>query len=189
LHDWTQKIFADIDRQSMNILITGQQGLSQHLGEQLAQHHDVMLVSRSTGHDIAKFDFWGPAFYHYDCVINCAYDSIHQVKVLEQLYWAWKDDSAKQIINIGSIISSYPRSAKELEWEYMDYRVYKQALELAFARLSRSAQCDIKLINPGAIAGLRTAELSSVKMNPADVAQRIINVMQDPMIKRIDFWQ
>jgi len=173
----------------MNILITGTQGLSLHLQQQLSQQHQVLAVSRSTGHNIADFEIWAPKFYHYDCVINCAYDSIHQVKVLEQLYWAWKDDATKQIINIGSIISSYPRSSRELEWEYMDYRVYKQALELAFARLSRSAVCDIKLINPGAMTGPRAADVSTAKMDPADVAGRVIKIMQDPVIKRIDFWQ
>lgn len=173
----------------MNILITGTQGLALHLAQQLSSQHNTVAVSRSTGYDIAEFTSWGPSFYHYDCVINCAYDLIYQVQVLEQLYWAWKDDTTKKIINIGSTISSYPRSEKELEWEYMDYRVYKQALELAFARLSRSAKCDIKLINPGAIDGSRTANLNCAKMSPESVATRIINVMQDPLIKRIDFWQ
>ena len=119
----------------MNILITGQTGLSFVLANVLRKNHQVTCVSRSTGHDIANVTEWGPDFYHFDVCINCAYHSWAQIAVLEQFYYAWRNDANKQIINIGSSVVDYSRIEVDKEHEYMDYRIHKQALQSAFYKL------------------------------------------------------
>jgi NAD(P)-dependent dehydrogenase (short-subunit alcohol dehydrogenase family) len=174
----------------MNILITGNQGLAKALGELLSAEHSVTYVSRSTGHDITNIQQWAPNFYHYDMCVNSAYHSWNQVEVLEQFFWAWHQDSSKHIVNIGSTISDYARTETDKEHEYMNYRVHKQALQLAFGKLVKQAQCSIKLINPGAMDTNMLKHLDFPnKMQPEFVAQKIISVLFDSCIKRIDLWQ
>jgi hypothetical protein len=174
----------------MNILITGNQGLAKALENFLSVDHTVTCVSRSTGHDITNIKNWGPNFYHYDMCINSAYNGWSQVEVLEQFFWAWHNDSSKHIVNIGSTISDYARTETNKEHEYMSYRIHKQALQLAFSKLVKQATCDIKLINPGAMDTNMLKDLDFPnKMHPEFVAQKIISVLFDPCIKRLDIWQ
>lgn len=174
----------------MNILITGNRGLAKELQIVLLHEgHLVTCVSKSTGHDIANVKGWAPQYYHYDVCINCAYSTWHQIDVLEQFYYAWKDDPEKQIINIGSKIADYARIETEIDYQYMDYRLHKQALQSAYNRLINTAQCDIKLINPGAIDTDMIAHLSCHKMTPQWVAQQIVDIMKQPAIRRVDLWQ
>jgi hypothetical protein len=174
----------------MNILITGTTGLAQALKQQLEKDNNVTCVSRSTGHDIKDVLTWAPGFYHYDVCINSAYSQWSQVDVLEQFYYAWRDDASKQIVNIGSSIVDYTRIERELEYEYMNYKIHKQALQSAFYKLSKLAQCDIKLINPGAIDTAMIQHLNfAKKMTPAFVAEKIAAVMKEPSFKKVDLWQ
>jgi NAD(P)-dependent dehydrogenase (short-subunit alcohol dehydrogenase family) len=173
----------------MNILITGTKGLAEALGQLLSQDNHVTCVSKSNGYNIADVMTWGPKFYHYDVCINCCYDTWHQVGVLEQFYYAWQNDSSKQIINIGSIISDYTRTNVTTEHEYLAYRVHKQALQTAFNKLSRSAKCDVKLINPGAIDTDMIKHMDCVKMSPEWLAVQIKNIMSQSWLKRVDLWQ
>jgi NAD(P)-dependent dehydrogenase (short-subunit alcohol dehydrogenase family) len=174
----------------MNILITGNQGLALALQlELIAQGHAVTCVSRRTGHDIKDVKSWGPQYYHYDVCINCAYSTWHQIDVLEQFYYAWRDHADKQIINIGSKIADYVRIETEIDYQYMDYRLHKQALQSAFNRLINTAQCDIKLINPGAVDTDMIRHLSCKKMTPEWTAKQIVDIMKQPAVKRVDLWQ
>jgi len=174
----------------MNILITGTAGLAASLKEQLSPQHTVTCVSRQTGHDINQVTDWGPDFYHYDVCINSAYSGWAQVAVLEQFYYAWRNDAGKQIINIGSSIIDYTRIEQDKEYEYMNYRVHKQSLQSAFYKLSKLAQCDIKLINPGAIDTAMIQHLNFAdKMTPEFVAKKIVAIMQEPCFKKVDLWQ
>lgn len=174
----------------MNILITGKKGLAQALRTVLTYNgHTVTNVSRDSAHDIKDVKSWGPRYYHYDVCINCAYSSWHQIDVLEQFYYAWRDDPEKQIINIGSKIADYARIETEIDYQYMDYRLHKQALQSAYNRLINTAWCDIKLINPGPIDTDMIAHLSCYKMPPQWVAQQIVAIMKQPAIKRVDLWQ
>jgi hypothetical protein len=174
----------------MKILITGNKGLAKALGELLSVEHFVTHVSRTTGHDIANIQQWASDFYNYDMCINSAYHNWNQVEVLEQFFWEWHQDSSKHIVNIGSTISDYIRIETDKEHEYINYRVHKQALQLAFARLVKQSQCNVKLINPGAMDTDMLKHLDfSNKMQPEFVAQKIISVLFDPCIKRLDLWQ
>ena len=174
----------------MNILITGTTGLAQALKQELAKDNTVTCVSRSTGHDIKDVLTWAPNFYHYDVCINSAYDQWAQVGVLEQFYYAWQTDASKQIVNIGSSIVDYTRIEREKEYEYMAYKIHKQALQAAFYKLVKLAQCDIKLINPGAIDTAMIQHLDFAdKMTPTFAAEKIVAVMKEPSFKKVDLWQ
>jgi hypothetical protein len=174
----------------MNILITGTTGLAQALKQELEADNTVTCVSRSTGHDIKDMLSWAPGFYHYDVCINCAYDQWAQVDVLEQFYYAWQADASKQIINIGSSIIDYTRTEREKEYEYMNYKIHKQALQSAFYKLVKLAQCDIKLINPGAIDTAMIKHLAfTEKMTPKFVAEKIAAIMKESTFKKVDLWQ
>jgi hypothetical protein len=169
----------------MKILITGSTGLAKNLSE--AYHdHSVTLVSRSTGHDIAKVDQWGSEFLNFDCVMNCAYREFSQISVLEFFYKAWKNQSTKQIINIGSRSITHKRLDGELG--YWPYRLHKQALQQAVDAMLLDCGCDIKIINPGPIDTAMISHQQCVKFDPAVLAQKIKTIAADPTIKRVDLW-
>ena len=173
----------------MNILITGTTGLANALRQELEKDHQVTCVSRSTGHDIKNVLDWAPKFYHYDVCINSAYDQWAQVDVLEQFYYAWKDDDSKQIVNIGSSIVDYTRLERDKEYEYMNYRIHKQALQAAFYKLVKLAVCDLKLVNPGAIDTAMIQHLNfSNKMLPEFAAEKIVAIMKESTFKKVDLW-
>ena len=174
----------------MNIIITGSQGLARSLGDQLSKDHRVTYLDRSNGHDINKVSTWAEKFYDQDMCINNAYHKWDQVAVLETFYHMWGNDSSKYIINIGSTISDYTRNEKDQDHEYMPYRLHKQALQAAFSKMVKQAKCTIKLINPGPMDTQMLANVSwSNKMNTNLVAQAIVPMLIDPLIKRIDLWQ
>jgi len=173
----------------MNILITGSSGLASALEQELKRSNLVTCVSRSTGHNIKNVLDWAPNFYHYDVCINCAYDQWAQVDVLEQFFYAWKDDPTKQIINLGSSIVDYTRIEREKDYEYMAYKNHKQALQSAFCKLVKLACCDIKLINPGAIDTNMIQHLNFAnKMSTEFVAKKITAIMKEPTFKKVDLW-
>jgi hypothetical protein len=172
----------------MNIVITGSQGLSNSLGKLLAENHNVFYAGRNNGYDIVNVAQWAEKFYNYDVCINCAYYKWSQCDVLEQFYNMWKDDSGKQIINIGSSIVDYSRLESAKEHEYLDYKIHKQALQLTFHKLVKLANCDIKLINPGAIESDRIKHINTNKMNVVFLAERILTIMQEPAYRKVDLW-
>jgi short-subunit dehydrogenase len=174
----------------MNILITGTSGLAEALKQELGKHDNtVTCVSRSTGHDIKNILEWAPGFYHYDVCINSAYDQWSQVNVLEQFFYAWRNNSSKQIINIGSSIVDYARIERDKEHEYMAYKNHKQALQSTFYKLVKLAECDIKLVNPGAIDTAMIQHLNFAdKMTPTFVAEKIAAIMKEPTFKKVDLW-
>lgn len=169
----------------MKILITGVRGLAHSLGDAYVDH-EVRLVSRSGGYDIAKVDHWGDEFLDYDCVFNNAYDGFAQVGVLEFFYNHWKHNYCKKIITIGSRAITYKRT--ETESGYWAYRVHKQALQQAHDAMLLDAKCDMKIINPGPIDTDMIRHLNTVKMSPDVVAHKIRDIVNDPTLKRIDLW-
>jgi len=170
----------------MKILITGRRGLAAALINTLQQHH--VFSTDQQNYNIKNVKNWASEFSEFDICINCAYDSWHQVGVLEQFYAMWKDNPKKIIVNIGSTVSNYSRTELDKEYEYSPYRLHKQALELCFNKLVRVAQCDIKLVNPGPIDTDMISHLNCTKMLPAHVADRISWIINQPDIKRLDLW-
>ena len=169
----------------MKILITGTKGLAAALGNTYTDQ-SVTMVSRSGGFDINNVDSWGAEFLNYDLLFNCAYDKFGQIKVLEYFYNAWKDDISKTIVSIGSKIINSTRLEQTLDDAYWPYRLHKQALQQAHDTMSRTAKCNIKIINPGPIDTDMIAHIDCVKLNQHDLSVSIRNWINDPYIKRID---
>lgn len=169
----------------MKILITGSRGLAQALSNVYAGHI-VTPVSKSTGFDINDVEQWGNKFLDYDCVFNCAYDGFAQIKVLEFFFKHFGDDPTKKIVTIGSRVITHPRTNNQQG--YWDYRLHKQALQQAHDAMLITAQCDLKIINPGPIDTDMVAHIECVKLDPAVLAASIKNIVADPTIKRIDLW-
>jgi hypothetical protein len=169
----------------MKILITGTRGLAHEL-HKVFSDSSVTCISKTTGHDITLIKDWGADFHDMDMVINCAYDGLGQVAVLEYFFELWKNDASKKIISIGSRVISYPRS--ELSCDYWPYKLHKQALQQAHDLMLPSAKCDMKIINPGPIDTEMVAHLSIDKLDTAVLASKIKSISKDATIKRIDLW-
>lgn len=169
----------------MKILITGRTGLAAALAK-VYQSHSVTCVSRSTGHDINDVASWGSQFLDHDIIYNCAYDGSGQLSVLEFFYADWKTDPQRTIVNIGSRIVAFPRS--DGLQDYTSYHTHKKALLAAYEMMLPTARCDIKMINPGPIDTKMVEHLSVLKLNPNDVAHHIKDLVQNPLIKRVDLW-
>lgn len=171
----------------MKILITGTRGLAEELAI-VYSGYDVTAVSRSTGHDILKIDEWGVDFLDYDCVFNCAYDGIGQQLVLEYFYHHWQNDETKSIITIGSKVITQPRSELNRNLEFWSYRTHKQTLQNMYDSMWPTAQCDLKIIHPGATDTETVAHLHVPKMDKFELAKQIQKFALDPVIKRVDLW-
>jgi NAD(P)-dependent dehydrogenase (short-subunit alcohol dehydrogenase family) len=169
----------------MRILITGAKGLARALGDTYIDH-EVTLVSRSSGFNIADINLWGQEFLEYDCVFNNAYDGFLQIGVLEFFYNHWKNNYNKKIITIGSRAITYKRT--EVESGYWAYRLHKQALQQAHDAMLLDAKCDMKIINPGPIDTDMIKHLDTVKLDTGDLANKIKNIVSDSTLKRIDLW-
>jgi NAD(P)-dependent dehydrogenase (short-subunit alcohol dehydrogenase family) len=170
----------------MKILITGERGLAAALVNTWHRHH--VVSTNQQNYNIQDVKVWASDFANFDICINCAYDSWHQITVLEQFYSLWQNDSKKIIVNIGSNSASYSRTELDKEHEYSPYRLHKQALELCFNKLVKNAKCNIKLINPGPIDTDMVSHLQCIKMSPAHIADRIAWLIDQPDIKRLDLW-
>lgn len=169
----------------MKILITGNKGLAQALGNEYSSH-SVTLVSRSNGYDIAEINSWGHEFLDYDLVFNNAYSEFSQVRVLEFFYQHWRNDTTKTIVNIGSRCISYPRS--ESVTDYWPYRIHKRCLQQVCDEMQPGAQCTIKIFNPGPIDTDMVQHLDIPKVSPYVLARSIAMWTADPLIKRVDCW-
>lgn len=173
----------------MNILLTGNTGLAAAIIQHLSNdQYTISSCSKSSGHDIQNIDSWGHKYINYDTVINCACEEWGQLQVLEFFYAHWRLDNTKIIINVGSIVTDYTRTEKELDFEYSKYRLQKQALQLAFQKMSRRALCDIKLINPGPIDTAMVNHLKCNKLSTDSVAKHVCRMLTQSDIKRLDLW-
>lgn len=171
----------------MKILITGTSGLASSLMQVLFNEHEVMCVSRVTGHDINNVDHWGHEFLDFDMIFNCAYSGFAQVKVLEFFFDHWKNNPNKIIVSIGSRAITHKRI--ENSDEYWPYRIHKQALQSAHDSMLLTAKCDLKIFNPGPIDTKMIAHLSCNKESPDLLAKKIKQLTTDKSLKRIDLWE
>lgn len=171
----------------MKILITGTTGLAGELAFVYGDH-DVVAVSKSTGHDIHQIDQWGVDFLDYDLVFNCAYSDRGQQLVLEYFYHHWRFDPTKSIVTIGSKVITQPRGDIALANNYWPYRIHKQTLQAMHDSMWPAAQCDLKIINPGAFDSAMVAHLDIAKLSLYELATRIKKYADDPVIKRVDLW-
>lgn len=171
----------------MKILITGTKGLAQELAFVYADYN-LTSVSLSTGHDILQIEEWGVNFLDYNLVINCAYSGVGQQLVLEYFYRHWQFDPTKSIITIGSKVITQPRADLTADHNYWAYRIHKKTLQTMHDSMWPTAQCDLKIINPGAFDSDMVLHLDVPKLSLRNLAVRIKKIADDPITKRVDLW-
>jgi NAD(P)-dependent dehydrogenase (short-subunit alcohol dehydrogenase family) len=174
----------------MNIAITGNtSGIGLALANRLQQDHDIVGLSRSNGYNIADTTKILDAAKDCDVFINNAYCEYQQALLLQSFYAMWKD-SDKQIINIGSVVTNYPRSQVELDNYPWPYRDHKVALEKLFRKLAwERSKCSLHLISPGPVDTPMIKHLNVPKLNPNSVVDVVLNVMYNRNIKELTLWQ
>jgi NAD(P)-dependent dehydrogenase (short-subunit alcohol dehydrogenase family) len=174
----------------MKIAITGHtSGIGLALANRLSQDNEIIGLSRSNGYDIGDIPSIVYAAKDCDIFINNAYCEYQQALLLQDLYSEWKD-TTKQIISIGSVVTSYPRSQIELNdlpWPYRDHKI---ALEKMFRKLVwEHNSCSLHLISPGPVDTPMIKHLSVSKLNPNSVVDVVLNVMYNRNIRELTVWQ
>jgi NAD(P)-dependent dehydrogenase (short-subunit alcohol dehydrogenase family) len=101
----------------------------------------------------------------------------------------WADQN-KIIINIGSIVTDYPRIEKELDDQPWPYRDHKLALMNTFRRLVQLGHtCRLALVNPGATNTDMIKHLDCKKIKASDVASAVTTVLANPLIKELTVYE
>jgi NAD(P)-dependent dehydrogenase (short-subunit alcohol dehydrogenase family) len=174
----------------MKIAITGHtSGIGLALANILQQDHTIVGLSRSNGYDIE--DVFGIVHAANDCdvFINNAYCEYQQALLLQELYFKW-EDTDNQIINIGSVVTNYPRSQIELDSSPWPYRDHKIALEKMFRKLVwRHSPCSLHLISPGPVDTPMVKHLNVPKLNTESVVDAVDMVMKNKHIKELTLWR
>jgi hypothetical protein len=151
----------------MKVAITGHtRGLGLSLSNLFS---DVVGMSRSNGFDIKDTQKIIDHSKHCDVFINNAYDGYGQLDLLYELYSAWKDDSSKTIVTIGSMASN----AAEWRLKPCKYSTVKKALDVATYQLvnSHNRKCKLMIFKPGYLGD---------KVIPYDTAaKKLYNAIMD----------
>lgn len=159
----------------MKIAITGgTAGIGQALGDIYeTQGHEVLRLSRRTGHNIRVIPKVAAVIEPCDMFINNAQVGYAQTELLFDVAKRWKG-SRKTIINISTAMTQYPLSSLP-GVEMMEYRLQKVALEEAVKQL-RHAQYGIRLIivRPGVV---KTQPDQQDGMDPDIWAREMIDII------------
>ena len=178
---------CDKNIQSMNVLVTGCQGIGLAICENWSGHN-VTCVSQSTGHDINCWSQWIADFYEFDVFVNNAQSAWCQTELLIHMADRWRNQPSRTIINIGSTVASYGKSHGD-DREFSQYRNQKRTLQDAFQQLVQQCQCRLILINPGPTDTDLMQGVAVDKMSVDCVAKYVQLAMDYPEIKRLDIWQ
>ena len=173
----------------MKIAITGHtRGIGKAITENL-KGNDIIGLSRSNGYEISSIQKIVDTAKDADIFINNAYDGYYQRDLLVAFYNEWKDTN-KMIINIGSIVTDYPRIERELDSQPWPYRDHKTALRDTFRKLVKEPHnCRMALINPGATDTDMIKHHTVAKMNPVEVARAVRYVMYNSFVKEMTVYE
>lgn len=137
----------------MKIAITGH---SAGIGEALSniyqsQGHEVIGLSRRNGYNIRNLSKILYQIEPCDVLINNAQVGFAQTELLFAVYEKWQNDKNKLIINISTMMTSFPYSP--IDGLGMDlYRIQKLALEEAHRQLYFKNGPRMILVKPGGVA-------------------------------------
>lgn len=135
----------------MKIAITGgTAGIGQALGDLYEQHgHEVLRLSRRTGHNIRILPRLADAIEPCDVFVNNAQVGFAQTELLFEMSRRWTN-TGKRIISIGSMLTMEPTCTMP---GMSEYYVQKLALDAAVREL-RAQRLGIRftLVRPGNIA-------------------------------------
>jgi NADP-dependent 3-hydroxy acid dehydrogenase YdfG len=137
----------------MKIAITGgTAGIGQALGNEYeSRGHEVLRLSRRTGHNIRVIPKIADAIEPYDMFINNAQSGYAQTELLFEMVQRWKSTN-KQIIVVSTMMTQDPTSVVP-GIDMTAYRVQKVSLEESVKQL-RQQRLGIKItiVRPGNIA-------------------------------------
>ena len=135
----------------MKIAITGgTAGIGQAVGnvyESLG--HDVVRLSRRTGHNIRNIEKCAQAIEDSDLFVNNAQEGYSQTDLLFEMFKRWLGQK-KTIVVISSVMASRPVTTLE---GFDEYWLQKRTLEEAVSQLrNKSHWPRIILVRPGGVA-------------------------------------
>ena len=132
----------------MKIAITGHsEGIGKCFAEILAeQGHEIVGLSRRTGHNIRSLQKVVGPIVECDWFINNAQVGFAQTELLYKVWYQWHD-TKKIIWNISSIMATHNSPNFEME----EYRLQKQTLDQAHYNLNQRSKCRFVLIRPGKV--------------------------------------
>jgi len=171
----------------MNIAITGH---TSGIGSACINLFSGVGYSRKTGWDITNTESLVKELVEkdYDIVINNAYLENYQSKLLEKLFFEWKNQP-KIIISIGSYVIDYPRIEHNKNEEIWPYRDHKKDLAQVFRKLAKqSSTCRLGLINPGPVDTPLIGHLDIEKMHPCKVASMVSLMIEKPYLKEVTLY-
>jgi NAD(P)-dependent dehydrogenase (short-subunit alcohol dehydrogenase family) len=163
----------------MKVAVTGH---TKGIGLALSQYfersgHQVIGLSRSNGYALpAEEERALKAILPCDVFVNNAYQGAAQITLLQKAAIAWRDQSGKQIFNLGSVSSELVRSNDPL------YSSYKKALDkMAHLMQSGTIWPLIHNLRPGMIDTDLTATRRDVaKMTTAHVVEIVDWILRCP---------
>jgi len=128
----------------MKIAITGHlKGIGKALADAYqSRGHEIVGLSRTTGHDIHNTLSCADLIESCDMFINNAHADFAQTILLVEMAKRWQD-THKHIVNIGSVITTR-HVGKFVGFDVELYRVQKVALEEAIIRI-RDTRTSLKL--------------------------------------------
>jgi len=132
----------------MKIAITGHsEGIGKCFAEILAeQGHEIVGLSRRTGHNIRSLQKVVGPIVECDWFINNAQAGFAQTELLYKVWYQWHSTN-KIIWNISSIMATQDSPQFDME----EYRLQKQTLDQAHYNLKQRSKCRLVLIRPGKV--------------------------------------
>jgi hypothetical protein len=133
----------------MKVAITGHsEGIGKCFAEILTeQGHEIVGLSRRTGHNIRSLQKVVGPIVECDWFINNAQVGFAQTELLYKVWHHWHD-KPKTIWLIGSIMSTNYKT----DFEMQEYKLQKQTLDQAYYNLKNTrSKCRLALIRPGKV--------------------------------------
>ena len=166
----------------MKIAITGHtKGIGKALADAYqSRGHEIVGLSRTTGHDIHNTLSCADLIESCDMFINNAHADFAQTILLVEMAKRWQD-THKHIVNIGSVItrrhaSNFAGFDKVPLYEVELYRVEKVALEEAIIRI-RNTRTNLKLTL------VRPSKTAANKENAAVIGAAEVNNWAETLVK------
>lgn len=137
--------------------------------------HDVLALSRRTGHNIRSIPKVADTIEPCDMFINNAQAGFAQTELLFEMWRRWQGQN-KRIIVISTMMTQFPVSCLP---EHDEYWLQKQTLEDACAQLRfKSPLPAITIVRPGAVATQKGQESSDTHADPREWANLMVSCLE-----------